>query len=226
LRLIKYSSDLRYVDPFRIIRDQNRKLSNRAEFWTFFSPSQISGGRPSKSYTHFITPTSRYVAWKKFCQYTPISPEVIVANTLNFKPNFKFSRLNFFGDPLPVRVCVSKAWSICNACKNLRGSTPQAQNVVSQKCPFDLVNMSNYNVFVCGPMFTHFLSLNVEGVVVDKILFRFAICRSVLEIFAIKVESSQKSHRILDVFSPSQILGGRPYKSYTHFITPTSQHVA
>ena len=101
MRLIKYSSDLRYVDPFRIIRDQNRKLSNRAEFWTFFSPSQISGGRPSKSYTHFITPTSRYVAWKKFCQYTPISPEVIVANTLNFKANFKFSRLHFFGGGPP-----------------------------------------------------------------------------------------------------------------------------
>ena len=32
---------------------------------------------------------------------SPISPEVIDMHTLNFKPNFKFSRLNFFwgGDP-------------------------------------------------------------------------------------------------------------------------------
>jgi len=33
---------------------------------------------------------------------SPISPEVIDVHTLNFKPNFKFSRLkNFFGDPRP-----------------------------------------------------------------------------------------------------------------------------
>ena len=44
-------------------------------------------------------------------------------------------------------------------------------------------------------------------------------CGSVSEIFAIEVESCQKSRRILDVFSPSQILGGLPSKSYTHFIT-------
>jgi len=90
-----------------------------------FSPSQILGGRPSKSYTQFITPTSRHVVWKRFCEDTPISPEVLVAHTLNFKPDFKFSRLKFFGGtPVPVVVCASKAWSICNACKNLRGQHP------------------------------------------------------------------------------------------------------
>jgi len=66
---------------------------------------------------------------------------------------------------------------------------------------------------------------NVEGVVVDKILFGFVMYGSVPGIFAIKVESCQKSRRILDVFSPSQILVGRPSKSYTHFITLTSRHV-
>ena len=35
--------------------------------------------------------------------------------------------------------------------------------------------MSPYNVFVSGPKFTKFTSPNVEGVVVDQILFRFAI---------------------------------------------------
>ena len=37
---------------------------------------------------------------EKFREDTPTSPEVIVAHTLNFRPNFKFSRLIFFGgDP-------------------------------------------------------------------------------------------------------------------------------
>jgi len=44
-----------------------------------------------------MTPVPRHVVWKMFCGDTPISPEVIVANTLNFKANFKFSRLKFFG---------------------------------------------------------------------------------------------------------------------------------
>jgi len=37
----------------------------------------------------------------------PISPEVIDVHTLNFKPNFKFSRLFFLrgGDPVPIGVC-------------------------------------------------------------------------------------------------------------------------
>jgi len=39
-----------------------------------------------------MTPASRHVVWKMLCQDIPASPEVIVANTLNFKPNFKFSR--------------------------------------------------------------------------------------------------------------------------------------
>jgi len=46
-----------------------------------------------------MTPVSRDVVWKMFCGDTPASPEVIAANTLNFKPNFKFSRLKFFGGP-------------------------------------------------------------------------------------------------------------------------------
>jgi len=100
LWLIKYSTDLRYVDAFRrYSRPKSKVVRNRAEFWTIFSLSQISGGGPSKSYTHFITAASRHVAWKKFCEDTPTSPEVIRAQTLNFKPNFKFSRLKFFGGP-------------------------------------------------------------------------------------------------------------------------------
>jgi len=37
---------------------------------------------------------------KKFHEDTPTSPEVIEPNTLNFRPNFKFSRLKFLGGNL------------------------------------------------------------------------------------------------------------------------------
>jgi len=62
----------------------------------------------------------------------------------------------------------------------------------------------------------------MEGVVVDKILFRFVMYGSLPEIFAIKVESCQKSRRILDVFSPSKILGAafqNLYPFYHQFLT-------
>jgi len=57
---------------------------------------------------------------KKFREDTPNSPEVIEPNTLNFRPNFNFFTIKILGDPLPVPVCASKAWSICSVCKNFR----------------------------------------------------------------------------------------------------------
>ena len=75
------------------IRDQCRKSKIALNFGRFLL-SQILGGRPSKSYTHVMTPAWRHVVWKMFCEDTPTSPEVIVANTLNFKANFKFSQKN------------------------------------------------------------------------------------------------------------------------------------
>ena len=52
----------------------------------------------------------------------PTSPEVIEDHTLNFKPNFKFSRLKFFwGSPSPFGDGLgSLAESVYNECKNLR----------------------------------------------------------------------------------------------------------
>ena len=66
----------------------------------------------------------------------------------------------------------------------------------------------------------------MEGAVVSEVLFEFAIHRSVPKIFAIKVESCQKSRQILEVFTPSEILGGVSPISYTHFITAASWHIA
>ena len=88
------------------IRDQSKVVKQCAEFWTFFSPSQILGGGPSENCTRVITPALRHVDCEKFHEDTPIRPEVIVAHTLNFRPNFKFSRLKFFGGPRSqVGVC-------------------------------------------------------------------------------------------------------------------------
>jgi len=107
------------------IRDQSRKLSEISPDLERFSPSQILGGRPSKNCTHIITLSSRHVVWIKICDDIPISPEVIDVHTLNFKPNFKFSRLKFFGGtPVPVGVCARYLRSISSAYKNFRAQHP------------------------------------------------------------------------------------------------------
>ena len=50
------------------------------------------------------------------------SPEVIRAQTLHFKPNFKISMS--WGTPVPVVVCAIKPWSISSVCKNVKGQHP------------------------------------------------------------------------------------------------------
>ena len=86
-----FLSDFGYLERFRrYSRSKSKVVKNRAEFWAFFCPSQILGGRPSKSYTHVMTPVPWHVVGKVFCGDTPTCPEVMVASTLNFKPNFKF----------------------------------------------------------------------------------------------------------------------------------------
>jgi len=63
---------------------------------------------------------------------------------------------------------------------------------------------------------------NVVEVIVDQVLFRFSIRRSVSEIFANKVESCQKLHRILDVFRPPIFWGGFQ-KSYQRYLAAWRQ---
>jgi len=124
-------------------------------------------------------------------------------------------------------MCASKAWSMSTACKNLRAQHPlRAEILCPEICPLGWVNMHLYDFLVCGPKFTRFLMSNLGGVVVDQLLFRFLMCRPVPGIFAIKVESCQKSRRNLDVFWPSLILRDGPSENCTHVITPASRHVA
>ena len=77
-----------------------------------------------------------------------------------------------------------------------------------------------YSVYTLGSITFSFMDQSIPSFmtqrgrgVVDKLLFRFSICGSVPEIFAIKVESCQKSRIIWDDFWPSEIFfwggGGR-----------------
>jgi len=60
-------SDCWYDDLFRrYSRSKSKVVKQCAEFWTFFSPSQILGGGPSENCTRIITPALRHVDWEKF----------------------------------------------------------------------------------------------------------------------------------------------------------------
>jgi len=78
LWLIKFFSDVRYVDPFRrYLRSKSKVVKNRAKIWTFFWPSQILGGWPSKSCTRVITPALRHVVWISFVKILPPAPKLL-----------------------------------------------------------------------------------------------------------------------------------------------------
>ena len=95
----------------RDIRDQSRKLTEIApNFGRFFALPNFRE-RAFQSYTHFITPASQHIAWKKFCEDTPTSPGVIRAHTLNFRPNFKFSGLKFLRGPPSQLWCAPVAYT-------------------------------------------------------------------------------------------------------------------
>ena len=117
------------------IRVQRRKLSEIAPNCRCVVPSQILRSRPSKSCTYFITPASWHVDWKGVVRIFRLAPEVIGDHTLNFRPNYKFSRWKIFrGIPVPVAMCASKDCSIGIVCKNERVATPKGpKDIVSRK---------------------------------------------------------------------------------------------
>ena len=84
------------------IRDQSRKLSEIApKFGRSFGPPKFMGAGLPKV-VRALSPQPRSRRLEKFREDTHTTPELIEAHTLNCKPNFKFSRLNFFGvDPRP-----------------------------------------------------------------------------------------------------------------------------
>jgi len=79
---------------------------NRAKLWTIFALPNFWGRAFQNLYPvyHSCLGARRL---KKFHEDTPTSPYVIKPNTLNFIPNFKYSRLFFFlgGGPRPPWGC-------------------------------------------------------------------------------------------------------------------------
>ena len=133
IQLIKFVSDFRYVDLFRRYSRSNSKVvRNRAEFQTFFALPNFRGRAFPKNSAHLNTPASQYVTWKSFVTLLPLAAKLLGLHTLNFKPNFTCSPLNFWGGPpSPLGVCATKPWSICSTCKNLRGQHPVRAEIQS-----------------------------------------------------------------------------------------------
>jgi len=78
---------------------------------------------------------------KKFYLDTPTRPEVIVAHTLNFRLNFKFSRLTFFfgGGSTPSQFgCAlgSLGQSLYSSCTNLNWKHPEPKYSLPKKVHF------------------------------------------------------------------------------------------
>ena len=89
------------------IRDQSRKLSKiTPNFGRFFDVPNFRGRAFRKLYTRYHPCPTWHVDWKKFHEDTFTRSGVIVAHTLNFRPNFKFSRLkSFWWTLVLVGVC-------------------------------------------------------------------------------------------------------------------------
>jgi len=84
---------------------------------------------------------------EKFREDTPTSPKVIGANTLNFKPHFKFSRLIFWGTPVPFGWALTNLGQPLARVKICGGSTPWEPKC-SRLSPFGWVNISPIT-FLC-----------------------------------------------------------------------------
>jgi len=85
----------------RYSRSKSKVVRNRAEIWTFFALPNFRGRALRKLYTCYH-PCLAPHRLEKIHEDIPTSSEVIGVHTLNFKPNFNFSRLQFLGVyPLP-----------------------------------------------------------------------------------------------------------------------------
>jgi len=126
------------------IRDQSRKLSEIApKFGRFLTLPNFRGRAFPKLYARYH-PCLATRRLEKFHEDIPTCPEVIGVQTLNFKPNFKFPRLEYFfgrGTLVPLRVFAIKAWSISGERKNLRAQHPlRAEILCAEQYPLGWVN--------------------------------------------------------------------------------------
>jgi len=105
----------------------------------------------------------------------------------------------------------------CRACENLKGQHPQSAEILSpEKRPVGWAKV--HQIF--NPRHGRGCRLAV-----DHLLSRFWLCRSAPELFAIEVESCQKSSGIFDVFTLTNFVVGTPCKISVHVVTLASSHV-
>jgi len=105
--LINCFFDFRFMDPLRkYSRSKSNVVRNCEKFWTvFFALPNFRGQTFQKLYPG-DNPWLAARCLEKICDDIPISSELIDVYTLNFKPNFTFSRLKiFWGTPIPIGVC-------------------------------------------------------------------------------------------------------------------------
>ena len=126
------------MDPFRrYSRSKSKVVRNRAKFWTIFGPPKLLGAGLPKIVLSLSFLARGTSTEKKFCEdTTPNSPEVIEPNTLNFRPNYKFSGLKFVGGPPSQFRCALARFGQSVACVKFSGrSTPYGPKYsIPKKC--------------------------------------------------------------------------------------------
>jgi len=107
-----------------ILAIKSRKLSNIVPKFGRFGPPRILGaGLPKVVPT--LSPLPRGTSsGKSFARILPLAPKLYIAHTLNFRPNFKFSPLNFLGPPSPMWGALGSVGQSLTCVKIWRGSTP------------------------------------------------------------------------------------------------------
>ena len=94
--------DFRHVELFRkYLRSKSKVVRNRTGFWTFFFAFPNFRRQAFQKLYPRYHPCLAIRRVEKFRQDIPTSSKVIGAHTLNFRPNFKFSRLTLWGGGIP-----------------------------------------------------------------------------------------------------------------------------
>ena len=97
---------------------------SRKIFVQFFCPPKLLGaGLPKIVLSLSFRPRGTSTE-KSFVRILPIVRKLLSLTRYILGQILNFHDYNFLGDPLPVPVCTSKAWSISSACKNFRAQHP------------------------------------------------------------------------------------------------------
>jgi len=158
----------------------------------------------SRNSSHSNGRSNEKLQWK----YLPY-PEVMDSNTLKFSQILSFHDYFFCGGTPSPFGCALAGLGQSVARVKIWGAAPlRPRKKSAEKSPLGCKCIKVNNFFVWGPKCNNFFSFNVGGVVDLHELFQFSICWSVQEIFVIKVESCQKSRKILDDFLNVKNFGG------------------